>query len=340
VQPQQVHNNVYYVPGASNVGLVLGAGQQALLIDAGVGERAGRQLLQILQERGLHLAAILNTHGHGDHVGGNAYLVEHTGAKVYAPLHDGIVLRYPMWGTLSLFGGAEPIAELSVPRFAPQACAVDVTVSEGELEVAGTKVQAVPLPGHTGTHTGYIVDDVFFIGDILAGDAELANAPISYTYSITQRLRSLEKLRHYSCAAYVLGHGAVEHDIGPLVERNIARVNDVLDFIKTCLTKGEMEANELLLAVCAHCSITIRNVREYYMLYPTLHSFLSHLNNCGEITCRVENNRLVWYTAKIPGVPMPQTLRQSAARGARLAGASIAGAAPTPPREAVNDAHC
>jgi len=56
------------------------------------------------------------------------------------------------------------------------------------------------------------------------------------------------------------------------------------------------EANELLLAVCAHYGITIRNVREYYMLYPTLHSFLSHLNNCGEITHRVENNRLLWHT--------------------------------------------
>src|SRR5512136_1351604 len=130
MQPQTIVDNVYVVPGPSNVGLVIGAGQQALLIDTGVGERSGRQLLQLLEERGLHLAAILNTHGHGDHVGGNAYLVEHTGAKVYAPLHDGIVLRYPIWGTLCTFGGAEPITELSVPRFAPHACAVDVIVTE------------------------------------------------------------------------------------------------------------------------------------------------------------------------------------------------------------------
>lgn len=298
MQLQHVLNNVYYLPGASNIGLVIGEGQQALLIDTGVGERSGRQLLQLLEERGLHLVAILNTHGHGDHVGGNAYLVEHTGARVYAPLHDGIVLRYPVWGTLCTFGGAEPIVELSVPRFAPHSCAVDVTVSEGEVEVAGVRVQVVPLPGHTGTHTGYIVDNVFFIGDILAGAAELANAPVSYAYSITKRLASLEKLRHYSCAYYVLGHGAVERDIGPLIERNIAQLNDVIEFIKNVLARGGAEANELLLAVCAHYGITIRNVREYYMLYPTLHAFLSHLNNCGEIAHSMENNRLLWHTVE------------------------------------------
>jgi glyoxylase-like metal-dependent hydrolase (beta-lactamase superfamily II) len=298
LQLQHVLNNVYYLPGASNIGLVIAEGQQALLIDTGVGERSGRQLLQLLDERGLHLAAILNTHGHGDHAGGNAYLVEHTGARVYAPLHDGIVLRYPIWGTLCTFGGAEPITELSVPRFAPHACAVDVIVSEGELEIAGLTVQVVPLPGHTGTHTGYIVDNVFFIGDILAGDAELANAPISYAYSITQRLRSLERLRHYSCAAYVLGHGPMERDITQIIERNIAQLHDVLAFIKAYLARGGAEANELLQAVCAHYGITMRNIREYYMLYPTLHSFLSHLNNGGEITHSVENNRLLWRTVE------------------------------------------
>jgi glyoxylase-like metal-dependent hydrolase (beta-lactamase superfamily II) len=298
LQLQHILNNVYYVPGPSNIGLVIAEGQQALLIDTGVGERSGRQLLQLLEERGLHLAAILNTHGHGDHVGGNAYLVKHTGAKVYAPLHDGIILCYPIWGTLCMFGGAEPITELSVPRFAPTACNVDVTVTEGELEIAGVTVQMVPLPGHTGTHTGYIVDNVFFLGDILAGDAELANAPISYAYSITKRLASLEKLRHYSCSAYVLGHGQVEHDITQLIERNIAQSNDILAFIKAYLTRGGVEANELLVAVCAHYGITIRNLREYYMLYPTLHSFLSHLHNGGEITHSVENNRLLWHTVE------------------------------------------
>jgi len=299
---QHILDNVYYLPGPSNVGLVVGEAQQAFLIDSGVGRRSGRQILQVLEERGLHLVAILNTHGHGDHVGGNAYLVEHTGAQVYAPLYDSIVLQQPLWGTLCMFGGAEPIAELRAPRFAAEPCAVDVVVTAGQLHVAGVVVQAVPLPGHTGTHTGYVVGDVFFTGDSLAGDAELAHSPISYAYSVTRRLESLRQLRRYSCARYVLGHGAPEHEITVLIERNIAQLTDVMSFIKGYLARSRpggvsddgVEVGEILKALCEHYGIEIRTARQYFLLYPTLHSFLSHLSNNGEISYRVFDNRLLW----------------------------------------------
>jgi glyoxylase-like metal-dependent hydrolase (beta-lactamase superfamily II) len=294
VSLQRVLGNVYCLPGASNVGLVVGEGNQAFLIDTGIGQRSGRQLLQLLEQEGLVLAAILNTHAHGDHVGGNAYLVEHTGAQVYAPVYDSIVLQHPLWGTLCMFGGADPLNELRAPRFAAQPCTADVLVTEGELQLAGVKVQVVPLPGHTVSHTGYIVQDVFFTGDILAGDAELANASISYAYSITKRIESLEKLRGYSCARYVLGHGEVQRDVQSLIERNIAQIMAVLDLIKVLLAREPAEASQLLEAVCSHHLIDLHTIKEYYLLYPTLHSFLSHLSNSGQVTHIVRNNRLLW----------------------------------------------
>ncbi len=287
------------------MGLVIGEDRQAILIDTGVGQRSGRQLLQMLEQQDLRLAAILNTHAHGDHVGGNAYLVQHTGARIYAPVYDAVVLEYPLWGTLCMFGGADPLNELRTPRFAAQPCKADVSVTEGTLDVAGVKVQAVPLPGHTASHTGYIIhsespaspqapQDVFFTGDILAGDTELNNAAISYAYSITQRLQSLEKLRGYSCARYVLGHGDIQYDVDALIDRNIAQVTKVLDMIKAFLAQGPSEASQLFQAICKQLCIQVRTVKEYYLLYPTLHAHLSHLSNSGEITHIVREQRLLW----------------------------------------------
>lgn len=298
VHLQYLMDNVYYLPGASNIGLVVGVDKQAILIDTGVGQRSGRQVLQMLEQEGLTLTAILNTHCHGDHVGGNAYLVEHTGAQVYAPRDDAIVLQYPLWGTLFLFNGAEPLEELRTPRFAADPCSVDIVVDEGQLNIAGVTVQAVALPGHTGTHTGYWINDVFFIGDILAGDAELANTVLPYTYSITQRLASLNKLRNYACQYYVLGHGPVERDITGLIERNIAQLCNVLEFIQAFLARGDAEAPAIFEAVCAHYGIVPRNIRQYSLLYSTLHAFLSHLGNRGEITCMVQNNHLLWHLSE------------------------------------------
>lgn len=291
---QHLVGNVYCVPGASNIGLVIGEERQAFLIDSGVGQRSGRQLLRMLEEQGLALAAILNTHGHGDHVGGNAYLVAHTGARIYAPVYDSVVLQNPLWGTMCMFSGAEPPDELRAPRFAAESCKADVLVTEEMLHVAGVPVKPVSLPGHTASHTGYIVCDVFFTGDILAGEEELDNTAISYAYSVTRRLESLEKLKGYRCARYVLGHGTVHEEIAALIERNIAQVQDVLDCIKAFLRSGEAQASQVFEAVCAHCGIQVRNVREYYLLYPTLHAFLSHLSNSGQITHTVKGNRLVW----------------------------------------------
>jgi glyoxylase-like metal-dependent hydrolase (beta-lactamase superfamily II) len=275
----------------------MGEEQQALLIDTGAGTRAGRRLWRILEEHNLRLVAIFNTHCHGDHVGGNAYLVERSGARVYAPAYDAVVMQYPSWGTLCMFGGAEPLAEFRIPRFAPQPCTADVIVTEGELQIAGVTVRAVPLPGHTGSHTGYIVNGTFFTGDTLAGEAELENTPFSYAYSITRHLQSLVRLRDLTCAYYVLGHGGVEREIGVLIDRNIAQILDVLDFIRTRLARGCAEASELLTVLCAHYGIEIRNVRQYYYWYPILHSYLSHLSSGGQIHHKIEGNRLLWCAA-------------------------------------------
>jgi glyoxylase-like metal-dependent hydrolase (beta-lactamase superfamily II) len=295
---QHLLDNAYYVPGASNVGLVIGEGRQAFLIDTGVGTRSGRLLLQLLQDQGLTLVAILNTHGHGDHVGGNAYLVEHTKALVYAPVLDSVAIQHPRWGTMCVFGGAEPPAEVAVPRFAPEPCAVDRTVTEGFIQIAGVQVQVVSLPGHTSSHSGYIASGAFFMGDILAGEVELRNAPLSYAYSVTQRLQSLEKLRAYSCQYYVPGHGEAIQDIASLVERNILQITAAQDLIKGYVSQHPAEANDILIHLCAHYGIVLRNIKEYFHWYPILHSYLSHLSNAGQILPEVKHNRLLWRTVQ------------------------------------------
>jgi glyoxylase-like metal-dependent hydrolase (beta-lactamase superfamily II) len=294
LQPQHLKGNVYYVPGASNVGLVTTNDGRALLVDTGIGKRSGRQLLRMLQERGLELGAIFNTHCHGDHVGGNAYLVQQTGARVYAPRHDAIAIEQPVWGTMCMFGGADPLAELETPRFAAQACQVDERVSAGVVVVGGTPVEAVPLPGHTGSHTGYVIEDVFFTGDILAGEQELARAPITYAYSITMRLQSLRKLRDYSCAHYVLGHGEPLKSIDALIERNIDQVNDVLGSIKAFLAQGCASIDDIYAAICRQYGLSVRTLKQYYLIYPTLHAYISHLSRRGDITHAFESSRLLW----------------------------------------------
>src|SRR5690242_12162262 len=69
----QIHTLVS-MPFEENTYVVWQEGNgQALVIDPGLEPNL---ILHFLDERGLEAAAILNTHGHADHIGGNAALKE------------------------------------------------------------------------------------------------------------------------------------------------------------------------------------------------------------------------------------------------------------------------
>src|SRR5437867_3483011 len=91
------------MPFAENTYVVWRAGrEQALVIDPGLEPEL---ILGFLRDQQLQPAAILNTHGHGDHIGGNAALKQ---AFPEAPLVIGVneasLLTDP-WANLSaLFG--------------------------------------------------------------------------------------------------------------------------------------------------------------------------------------------------------------------------------------------
>ena len=194
-----------------------------------------------------------------------------------------------------MFAGADPINELAIPRFSMRPSPVDVIVTEGELTVDGVTVEAVALPGHTGSHTGYIASGVFFLGDALCCEQELENAGIPYGYSVTMRLDTLQKLRNYHCDYYLLAHGDLRRDIGELVELNRKRVEETLAFIVDYLSRQPAEATDVMVAVCEHFDLQVRKVQGFFLLHPTIYSHLSHLHNRGEIAFKIEGNRLLWY---------------------------------------------
>ncbi|BEU87868.1 MBL fold metallo-hydrolase [Selenomonas sp. TAMA-11512] len=114
------------------------------------------KLLNFLRSEGIVLRAILNTHGHGDHIGAVDALRNATGADFY--LHEADV---PMLSdaakNLSLYFGANVTA--GVP---------DVLLRGGEsFTVAGMKVQVLHTPGHTAGGVCYLMETSLFSGDSL-----------------------------------------------------------------------------------------------------------------------------------------------------------------------------
>ncbi len=99
-------------------------------------------VLQILAAEGLKLVAILNTHHHWDHVGGNEALV----AKL---------------GPLPVYGHTSSLAERRIT-------AQTVGVEDGKpFDIAGLHFDVAHVPGHTTDAVAYVVNGAVFTGDTL-----------------------------------------------------------------------------------------------------------------------------------------------------------------------------
>lgn len=130
---------------------------RAVIVDPG--EEAPR-LLQAIEEWGVTLDAILLTHTHFDHVGAVAPVAKATGAPVYCPQLERVVLadimRFVPW-----------------PGFGPfESYEADHLVAGGErLTLAGIDFDVRFTPGHSSGHVTYAVADddgtALFSGDVL-----------------------------------------------------------------------------------------------------------------------------------------------------------------------------
>ena len=133
---------------------------RAVIVDPG---DEPERLLGAIEGLGVTIEAILLTHTHFDHVGAVAPVARATGAPVYCPELETVVLAnimdYVPW-----------------PGFGPfESYEADHTVAGGErLELAGLEIDVIFTPGHSPGHVTYSIPagaallsgDVLFQGSV------------------------------------------------------------------------------------------------------------------------------------------------------------------------------
>jgi glyoxylase-like metal-dependent hydrolase (beta-lactamase superfamily II) len=131
-------------------------GPECVVVDPGTEPEA---ILAFLSENGLTPAAILNTHGHADHIAGNEALkAAYPAAPLVIGAGDAPLLTDPNLNVSRLYG----FDVVSPPA--------DGLVREGDaVAFAGLTLDIREIPGHSPGHVVYVVRDegVVFGGDVL-----------------------------------------------------------------------------------------------------------------------------------------------------------------------------
>lgn len=125
MHPMREDWQVWLVPALSdNVVPVLQRGTQAAVVDPAETEPVARAL----EEKGLELVAILQTHHHHDHIGGTPGLLQ-------------------LWPGAQVIAAANDLARIPLQTHG---------VADGEeFELLGRTVEVVAVPGHTAHHIAF-----------------------------------------------------------------------------------------------------------------------------------------------------------------------------------------
>jgi glyoxylase-like metal-dependent hydrolase (beta-lactamase superfamily II) len=290
----ELSERVGMIPGGVNIGVLRGEGGRCVLIDTGLHETSAKKALKTVREE-LHgeVVAILTTHAHADHFGGNATVVKRTGARVYAPAIDEAIVRYPILQPALLFAGADPPPTMRGSFMLAEPSPVDEIVAPGAFELESFQIEVVPLAGHSPNQVGYLVDGVFFCADVVLPEAVLEKYRIPYLFSVGSHLESLARCAEIACSWVMPGHGQHVASIVALRDLNRSLVGDVADRVVEFASRPST-AEALLTRVLRHFRAAVTDAPSYYLVHPTIYAFLSHLQAEGRVRHEVVDFESRW----------------------------------------------
>jgi glyoxylase-like metal-dependent hydrolase (beta-lactamase superfamily II) len=254
-----------------------------VLVDSGRNFQEAEALRRILIERKLAVAAIINTHGHADHCGGNAYFKSaYPDLRIFATSEEQIFIENPAGSPLHLCGGDPPMEMLNDIYIVMKSNVTDeIPFTEHDVEIAGIKLHILPLPGHTSGMIGVKTQDsVLYVGDSILGQSLLKKYGVPYFTDIVMARETFEKLRKEVPlnTFFVLAHGGrlASAKIPPLVDEHINQLREIELFILDTVSVDWISLKALLQKLMDRFGV-MDTVPQRYLTNRVLMAFVSFL---------------------------------------------------------------
>lgn len=284
----QVAPRTYYVDIPAKVGVYQVSDTEVWFIDSGNDKDAARKLAnKVLAPRGWTLKGIALTHSHADHTGGCAELKKRTGCIVCSEGVEKAITENTILEPTTLYGGY-PMKVWQNKFLKAAECPVD-----GGWELLPEGLEPVALKGHAYDMYGFrTADGVVFLADCLVSEETLEKYHVSFVAEPKGYLETLDMVESMTASLFIPSHAAPTEDIAPLAGLNRAKTMEILDVLKSSAKDGK-GWDDLLKDVFDHFGLVL-DMSQYVLSGSTIRSYLSYLCDSGEMTCAIEDNRLVY----------------------------------------------
>jgi len=296
---RQLSERVHVWQGGVNFGIIVGEDRQLILVDSGLDSHAPRKALRPFLENGHRLAAIINTHSHADHIGGNADLVRRFGCTVWAPAKERPFILWPELEPLGLYGGAWPPPELHAKflRAEPTPAVCELPDAPGHITLAGVELELVPVPGHALDQVAISVDGVLLVADGLFKPEVIAKHPITFLVNVAEYLSSIDRLAGRGERFILPGHGElIDRETGegdPLpgvIEANRQAMARVQETVVAELAHP-LCLEDLLVRTVARLGKELHGEAQYFLDRTAISAHLTYLMEQGTVKSLFENGR-------------------------------------------------
>jgi glyoxylase-like metal-dependent hydrolase (beta-lactamase superfamily II) len=274
--PRRLAGETYVFESVTNSGYT-----QGVLVDTGPESSA---------YDGRTVEHVLVTHGHADHFA-CACELRRAGARITAPREEASLVENPEVNIRGMFSWARPSDEMVTKLFRGEGCTVDAYADEWR----GYGIDAVPLPGHTLGHSGYLTSDgVLFSGDAVYQEHIWSRHPLPYAIDPGLVRSSLRVIESLDFEWMVPGHGepcereAALHHIAHHLSRMDTLTERLYELLKPGLT------TEQAIAALSHEAGLTDNAAQYWLAVTTVKGYLSGLLREGRAEFFVREHAGWW----------------------------------------------
>lgn len=259
---RHVKGNTYIIGDKLSIPVFYLDDSTVVMLDSGTGYRERDIIKQYLDETGVTVRAVINSHAHYDHVGNDLYLRDRCGAELIINEIEAAVMKDYSTLTAYYITSLAYDWKANLPDMKVE---FDRTFTSEDrfIDIGGAEFGLIHLPGHTAGHTGILTpDNILYVADAVAGEKVIDKAKLPTTLDWHTDLETKAILMDTEYDAYILAHGGLYSDIRPIVDYNIQRrqekMNSLLDIINTLIDVNGGSASLEMIQMAAADSFRIR----------------------------------------------------------------------------------